>query len=211
MKNLKKADFIAAALCLCAVIPGAAVYGRLPDRITTHWNLQSEANGSMPKALAVFGIPVLFAVLTLFFCAVMRKAEEKQSSGKPVQILRFLLPALLFMMQSIILLAALGKLRDISSAAFVLISAFMIILGNYMPKLRKNALIGIRTPHIMANEAVWYKTHRLAGMTVTAGGILSLAASLAGYFPAAFVIMMVSLLIPAIYGEVIYFKNKKRA
>ena len=41
-----------------------------------------------------------------------------------------------------------------------------------MPKFKHNYFIGIRTPHTLANETVWYMTHRFAGKLWFIGGIL---------------------------------------
>ena len=211
MKNLKKADIIAVVLCLCAVIPGAAVWSRLPDSVTTHWNINGEPDGAMPKALVVFGLPVIFAVMTLICCFFVRRYEAKQGEGKTGTILRFLLPVTLYFVQALTLLSALGKLHDTRSAASVCGSVFMILLGNYLPKVRRNGLVGIRTPHTMASETVWHRTHRMAGITVTAGGVLMLAASVCGYYAAAVVILLAALVIPTVYGEIVYYSSRDNA
>ena len=209
MKILKKADIIAVLLCLSAIIPGAAVYSRLPARIVTNWTLNAEENGSMPKAVAVFVLPVVFAVIELLSCIYLNRLEEKQPGGKHTAILRILFPVILFLSQGTILLHALGKLSDPLLIACTFVSVVMIVLGNYMPKFRRNWLVGIRTPHIVSDETIWYQTHRLAGFTVTGGGVLSLVTSLLGLVIATFVILVLSLLIPMLYGERLYYARKR--
>ena len=55
------------------------------------------------------------------------------------------------------------------------LGALLIGLGNVMPKLPRNGLVGIRTPWTLAGSAVWERTHRLAGYLCTAAGVVSLA------------------------------------
>ncbi len=51
----------------------------------------------------------------------------------------------------------------------------MIALGNVMPKLPRNGLVGIRTPWTLADPSVWERTHRVGGYLITAAGLVSLA------------------------------------
>jgi uncharacterized membrane protein len=82
--------------------------------------------------------------------------------------------------------------------------ALFLIPGNYMGKLRKNFFIGIRTPWMLASDAVWERTHRLGGWLFMLAGVLAIAGTLAGV-PAwwAIVVLLAVALIPAIYSLVI--------
>jgi uncharacterized membrane protein len=52
------------------------------------------------------------------------------------------------------------------------VGLLFIILGNYMPKVKKNWFVGIRTPWTLASEEVWNKTHRLGGKIFILAGLL---------------------------------------
>jgi uncharacterized membrane protein len=43
-----------------------------------------------------------------------------------------------------------------------------------MGKVRRNFFVGIRTPWTLANQRVWYGTHRLAGKLMVGSGMLGL-------------------------------------
>ena len=208
MKILTKRDFFSIILCFCAIIPGAVVYSRLPDRVVTSWSMTSSETGTMPKPFAVFGIPLVFTVLTLIFCIYARKLERKQRTGKLAPAVQIGFPAVLYLTQSIILMYALGKLKNIGFVTCLFLSMFMLIFGNYAPKIRKNWFIGIRTPHNIKDDELWHKTHRLAGFTITAGGVLALAATLMNAFIAVFIIITAAILIPSVYAEVTYYRGK---
>lgn len=209
MKNLKKSDIITVILCLCAIIPGALLYDRLPDRIVTNWDMKSNVSGTAPKAFAVFGIPLIFAGITFLNCVYLRWLEKKRNVGKLIPIVQMIFPFTLFLAQGTILLAALGKLKDIRLFICILVSVILIILGNYMPKIRKNWIVGIRTPHIVSSDEIWDKTHRFAGFVLIVCGIIGFIAALLGFFVVSFVILVISVFIPLIYGEVIYYSKKR--
>ncbi|MCR4794663.1 MAG: SdpI family protein [Ruminococcus sp.] len=210
MKNLKKSDIIALIMCLCAMIPGAVLYDRLPDRIVTNWNLSSNVTGTTTKPFALFGIPLIFTAITLLCCIYMRWLEKKRNVGKLIPIVVIIFPITLYLAQSVIILYALGKMKDIRLVVCVVISVILIVFGNYMPKIRKNCLVGIRTPHIMANDEIWDRTHRFAGIVLIVCGIIGFITSLIGFFTVSFVILVVSAFIPLIYGEVIYYSSKSK-
>lgn len=58
----------------------------------------------------------------------------------------------------------------------------MVVLGNIMPKVRRNSLFGLRTPWSMSSDAVWQKSQRFGGISSVAVGLLMclLAAALEG-------------------------------
>ncbi len=208
MKNLKKSDIIAVVLCLAAIIPGVIVYGRLPERIVTNWGMDGQPSGYTPKAFAVFGIPIMSAVFFFICCIYASRLEKKDQAGKLAPVLRLIFVPTLYLAQGTILLSALGKLKDIRSIVFVILSVTMIVLGNYMPKIRKNWIVGIRTPHILSSDEIWDRTHRFGGVVITVCGLIALVTSLLGHYIASFVIVISSVFIPFIYGEVIYSKSK---
>ena len=45
----------------------------------------------------------------------------------------------------------------------ILLGIVFASMGNYMPLLRRNFFIGIRTPWALRSEETWNKTHRVAG------------------------------------------------
>ena len=209
MKRLKKSDVISVILCLCTMIPGLVVYNKLPKRVVINWGITSAPNNTSSKAFAVFGIPMIFSAFMLLCCIYIRKHEQKQRNSKLSPIVLTFFPVILYLCQGTILLYALGKLKDVRFTACLFVSLCMIVLGNYMPKLRKNWIVGIRTPHIVSNDEVWYKTHRFAGFIMIVCGIAAFIALLLGWFVAALVVIMASVILPLIYGETVYYLCRK--
>ena len=48
----------------------------------------------------------------------------------------------------------------------------LVVLGNIMPKARRNSLFGLRTKWSLSSDAVWQKSQRFAGITGVAAGLL---------------------------------------
>ncbi|MNI76151.1 Immunity protein SdpI [compost metagenome] len=87
--------------------------------------------------------------------------------------------------------------------AIAALGLLFIVLGNYMPQIRHNYFMGIRTPWTLADPEVWRKTHRLSGFMWMIGGVLIL---LAAFIPAALSIgmiiaaLVIATLIPTFYS-----------
>lgn len=54
------------------------------------------------------------------------------------------------------------------------IAVGLVILGNYMGKVRSNFFFGIRTPWTLSSDVSWNKTHRLGGKLLVLAGLVLL-------------------------------------
>ena len=64
MKN--KTTFITTILCLLPLVISMAVYDKLPDQIAIHFDSAGNPDSYLPKAIAAFGLPVLFMLINLY-------------------------------------------------------------------------------------------------------------------------------------------------
>jgi uncharacterized membrane protein len=53
----------------------------------------------------------------------------------------------------------------------------IIILGNYLGKVKPNWFMGIRTPWTLSSDSVWNKTHRLGSRLFIVVGVCALIAT----------------------------------
>jgi uncharacterized membrane protein len=90
-----------------------------------------------------------------------------------------------------------------TTAIFVGIGVMFVVLGNYMPKVRSNWFVGVRTPWTLSNDEVWYRTHRLTGKVMVIAGLGLLLSALlpAGWQVAvAIALLVASGLVPVVYS-----------
>jgi uncharacterized membrane protein len=172
----------------------AALYGRLPDAMPTHFDLAGHADGFVAKPLGPFVLPLIGLAAYAISSAVVRR----QRPSAPLYIVSTALAALFLAVNAVVLRAALDSTTDVARWVLIASSLFVAVLGNYLGKLRRNRWIGIRTPWTLADDEVWLRTHRLGSWMFVAGGGLALLVALAGA-PAAVVlgVLLISTLIPA--------------
>ncbi len=56
----------------------------------------------------------------------------------------------------------------------ILISLLLILLGNILPKTRKNCNVGVRLPYSQYNDITWQKSNRFGGAAMVTAGILGI-------------------------------------
>lgn len=179
----------------------AALYTRLPDAVPTHFDVAGHPDGFVAKPLGPFVVPLIGAVVYALGCSVV----VRQRRSAPLYVIPGAIAALFFAVHAIALRAALDDTLDAGRWLAIAISLFMIVLGNYLGKLRRNRWIGIRTPWTLADDEVWSRSHRLGGWTVAVGGALGLLVTLAGAPPVVGLgALVLSALIPAAASYVIF-------
>jgi uncharacterized membrane protein len=79
---------------------------------------------------------------------------------------------------AIMLAIALGHHVPVGRLVPALVGALFVVIGNVMPRLRANWWIGVRTPWTLSSDRVWARTHRLAGYSMTIGGLVMIVGGL---------------------------------
>ncbi|WP_446663211.1 SdpI family protein [Geobacillus sp. CCR] len=149
----------------------------LPDQVAIHWNASGEADGFSSKWFGALLLPVLMTVFT-FLMAVLPKLDPKRENYARFQtsyrMVNAALSCFFLALHAVTLAYNLGFSIDVGAVMPLGIGGLFLVIGNYMPKIKHNYFIGIRTPWTLASETVWHKTHRLGGKVFTAMGILSM-------------------------------------
>ena len=178
MKSRWLGPAIVAALCAFT----AAVYTRLPDRIPSHWNLQGEVDGWMEKPLGPFMQPVI-ATFMLGVLWLLPRVDPRRANVEHSAESRRLIINLVILFTGVIhgatLAYALGWPVEVDRVVLAAVGLLFVGLGNYLPRIRSNWFMGIRTPWTLSSERVWRDTHRVGGRAfVGAGLVMALAALL---------------------------------
>lgn len=168
-------------MVLAALALTVALYPALPETYAVHWDIEGNPNGFQGKPFA-FGMPLLMLVVHLLVCTVPDEiAAVRPEALSPQRIVHNSALLLMLAIQAFILLSA-ADMIAIEARSFTLpsLGLFFVVLGNYLPKVRRNAFIGIRTPWTLMDEEVWLRTHRLGGKVFVVAGVVSMLSALGG-------------------------------
>jgi uncharacterized membrane protein len=208
-----KSRWLGTAVAVAMWVVAAAVYTRLPQRIPSHWNLQGQVDGWMEKPWGAFVQP-LVATLMLGLLWLMPRIDPRRANVERFAEDRRLLVNLMILFFAVVQAAtfahALGWPVEVDRVMVVAIGLLFVALGNYLPRIRSNWFMGIRTPWTMDNERVWRATHRVGGRAFVAAGLVLAASAL---LPADVrpwttgVAIAAAVVVPLVYSYVAYRRD----
>jgi uncharacterized membrane protein len=196
-------DLLSSGMLGASAIAAAAVYDRLPDPMPVHFDAHGVPNGWMPRAIGAFILPVIGAFtwgLVRFGARLLPPEWRGRLEQSPVAVVGLLVAGLLSTLQVLMLQAALRPVPRLGGGVWLLLGGFFVIFGLITPRVRRNPWIGVRTPWTLASDENWARTHRFAGYTMTAGGLLSILVAGAGWPGVAVGIMLAGALAPVVYS-----------
>lgn len=197
-----------------AVGVAAWLWPHMPARVPVHWGIDGQPNGYASRFWAVAMWPLLIVGLAVLTAALPRISPKRfgmETFAGVYAVLMLVIQGVLLLLGIAVMLAGAGHAVPIATIAPLAVGVLLMALGNYMGKLRRNFFVGIRTPWTLASEAVWERTHRLAGWTYVLAGaamvVLGLAGAMAGWTLAAVIAV---LLVPHVCSYFIYRRREGR-
>jgi uncharacterized membrane protein len=210
--------WIGPVLIVLMIAFALAVYGRLPEQVPTHFGFSGEPDGWTPRFPGAFLGPAIAVGLYLVLFALRRIDPRRANYDRFDETWWVFLNVIALLMTAIHVLSlgfAIGWPIDMARAVTVTLGLLFVGLGNWMPRLRSNWWMGIRTPWTLESEDVWRETHRVGGWAFVAAG---LAVVVAGILlepgPRAWTVWIAlgaAVLVPLVYSYVAYRRVRRRA
>ncbi|HEY4030516.1 MAG TPA: SdpI family protein [Caulobacteraceae bacterium] len=196
------------AVILIALMAAFGVWAhfRLPDApIATHFDARWRANGWMGSDMAlawpVGFSTILIAVLTALPFLLPPKGALERSAPAYGAVCAAVV-GLIAVAQVAIVGRALHWPVQTSQLVTAAVGLMVLVMGNYLSKVRYNLVMGIRTPWTLANETVWDRTHRMAAPLFVMGGVFILVTGLLASPRDALTVVLIGALVPALSASV---------
>lgn len=216
-KNQKRNEIMLIIISLIPIVFFIFSWNDLPDPMPTHFNINMEPDDYSSRTSALIFITGTMVAMFLLFKYIPRidpKGKIKMHS-KVYVIIRFIMAILMAFIAVLFIINAQMKVSEqlISGGVCISLGAVFIGLGNYLPVIKQNFFVGIRTPWTLSSEAVWTKTHRVGGKLMVIGGVLMLGAAfipnIVGGVIASVIVLVAMMLGLVIYSFVLFKKEKK--
>ncbi|MBK9209054.1 MAG: SdpI family protein [Anaerolineales bacterium] len=209
--STKTTTIIALILISLALLAGAVLWNQLPDQMASHWNVNDEVDGTMPKFWGVFLMPLITLGMLALFIVLPGVDPLKANIAQfreSFNLFIVLIVAFMLYVHGLTLAWSLGFSNfKMSTAMLPFMGVLFIAIGFMLRKAKRNFFIGIRTPWTLSSDSVWDKTHQIGSILFMASGALAI---LGGFFGGmtAFWLMFVPLigssLFLVIYSYVLY-------
>lgn len=182
---MKKSKIIYFILMFLPLVISLGALPFLPDQVPAHYGFDNQVDrwGSKYEALIY---PVYTILMGCFMLAMARVAARQEENGQNNQKVLIAAGIIMLVVYNVMngygLYTDFKGVEDLSAVPvdvfqilFGLVGVFMILIGNIMPKLRMNSMIGLRTKWSMQDEEAWKKSQRFGGISFIVGGIVVIA------------------------------------
>ncbi len=137
-KKSKITLILTVVICLLPMILGAVLYNKLPEQMPVHFNIKNEPDNYAPKAFALFGIPVIVAIVqAICILFTSKKTSKLNDNEKPriIKIMEWFIPILTVFVYIIMVEVPLGSTVYVGKSVCLILGILFMIIGNYMPKM----------------------------------------------------------------------------
>lgn len=164
------------AVCVANVAGHLAVLPSLPAQIPVHWGADGTVNGWGPSwTVAALGFLPLVLLATLWLVPrIDPKGAAYAKSGR--FYLGFVIAFTVFMcgMTWLSELTVWGVVPQTGAVGIIVTTAIGVLfigMGNYLPRVRQNYTMGVKTPWALADPENWRRTQRFGGKCFVAMGV----------------------------------------
>ena len=194
-----------------AIIAGLLLWDRLPDQMASHWNINDQIDGYMPKFWGVFMVPLITLGMFVLFLVIPSIDPLKANIAQFREAFNLFIVLIVAFMLYIYGLTVAWNLGHtgfkISTSMLPAIGLLFIFIGFILRQAKRNFFIGIRTPWTLSSDQVWNKTHQLGSILFMASGALAVLGSLFGGTTAFWMLMIPifsSTIFLVIYSYILY-------
>jgi uncharacterized membrane protein len=215
--NTKITSIIVLSLIVIALLAGVVLWNQLPDQMASHWNVNDQVDGTMPKIWGVLLMPLVTLGMFMLFLAVPNIDPLKVNIAQfreTFNVFIVLIVAFMLYIHGLTLAWSLEYQNfKMSTVMLPFMGILFIAIGYLLRKAKRNFFIGIRTPWTLSSDSVWDKTHQLGSVLFMLSGAFAIMGSFFGGM-AAFWLMFVPLigstLFLVVYSYVLY-RNETKA
>ena len=157
----------------------------LPDTIPVHYGFNGQVNrwSSKYEALIIPIIGIIICLISLVSTSYLAKKSKYKDNTKSLNVCNIVLILIFNVLAISFLISYFKTITNISNEfsfklIFVALGIIFVIIGNYLPKCKRNNFIGIRTTLTLSSDDIWFKTHRFGGKVFVIFGIAVAISSL---------------------------------
>jgi uncharacterized membrane protein len=144
-------------------------------------HLPAGLNGWVIRVLSAFFFPAAAMAILWVFRRLASKDPLRANYERFRRTFELVLDAVVVLMVGVhltLLATLLGAQIRVGHLFSFLLGGALVFVGNILPRIRPNNVIGIRTPWTLRDERTWTRTHRIGGYAVVLFGVALLATTL---------------------------------
>ena len=199
-----------------ATLAGFLLWNRLPDSMASHWNIDDQVDGYIPKFWGVFMLPLITLGMLGLFLVLPSIDPLKANIAQFRQAFNLFIVLIVGFMLYLYGLTLAWNLGyndfKMSGAMLPAIGLLFIFIGFLMRQAKRNFFIGIRTPWTLSSDSVWNETHRVGAILFMISGALAFIGGFFGgttAFWMLFAPLLTSTLFLLVYSYLLYRRETR--
>lgn len=136
-KKNKRTLILNVLVCLLPIILGIALYNKLPEQMPIHFTINDVPDNYAHKNFALFGIPIIMAIVQAICILVTTKVNKLKDNQKPkiLKIMEWFIPIVSVLVYIIMIEVPLGSTVYVGKSICLILGILFMIIGNYLPKM----------------------------------------------------------------------------
>ncbi|MDD4409404.1 MAG: SdpI family protein [Candidatus Pacebacteria bacterium] len=206
----KTALFISLSILIFSFASVFYFYLDLPEQIVMHWGATGQPDGFSSKnsILVLPFISLIFYIILAYVPKIdpLKENIKKFEDSYDDFILVFLL--FMFYVSSLTLLWNLGLKFDMVIAIIPMFSFLFYFVGVMLDTVKRNYMIGVRTPWALASDENWERTNKMSAKVFKAVAIIILFSILVPNY--SFYVLFISLTVGVAYIFIYSYLDYKK-
>ena len=174
------------ALVGIAFLSSVALYSRIPEPYCG-----PDCTMALARPLIAFALPAALALVVGLLGVLWKRDPIRDRDPHMDATYHAIVATVVFFILGVhlaVLFALTSQLqvnvvRVVAHGVPVMLGLALIVIGNLLPRLRPNVVIGIRTSRTLSDRAAWAQTNRTAGYAAVGAGASFLLAGLLPSLP----------------------------
>lgn len=167
------------AMIILAVLPVAmllAVYSKLPEMVPLQWGTDGVSRyGEKWELIPFAGMNILFGIGMPLLAKIDPKRKNYERFSETYHTITLMIMVFMVVMIGLTLVETLYPgTFPVVKVVNGMVGLLLMLVGNMMPKVKRNYFTGVKTPWALSSDTVWNKTQRLGGKAFFFGGLLIL-------------------------------------
>ena len=171
----------------------------MPDTVPLHYNISGAPDRMGSKYwMYLFDLLPLAVYGLMSITKKIDPRKENLEKSDNYELMKYLVTGLILGITIIMTASIFFKELSIQMGLLIILGVFFVMIGNYMPRIKHNYFLGIKTPWAIHDENNWKATHRIGGIKYVVLGLLFIVSA---FLPGniAFTITMVSVLVSTVF------------
>ena len=214
MIKRNKGKMIASSIViLLPMVAGLMLWNVLPAQMPAHWSLNGTVNGWCSKYVTVFALPlVLLAGHWIGIALTGLDPRNRNQTRKAMGLIYWICPFVSVFASAMIYAQTFEVDLGWGVLWTVALGLMFVVIGNLLPKCKRNYTMGIKVKWALENDENWNATHRFGGKVWVAGGVLIMLCS---FLPrtmshyVSFALLMILAFVPVVYSYAYHRKQMK--